>query len=86
MWSLLATAPAQREDHPRLQGSLTYPSSGLGLGLYISRDIVERHGGRIWVESEVGRGSTFYVALPLLDATSPTPPKPSRTGPSQQVH
>ncbi|HVK67389.1 MAG TPA: ATP-binding protein, partial [Polyangium sp.] len=38
---------------------------GLGLGLYICRDIVERHGGRIWTESEVGRGSTFAVALPL---------------------
>ncbi|WP_244224379.1 PAS domain-containing sensor histidine kinase [Corallococcus sicarius] len=41
---------------------------GLGLGLYICRDIVERHGGHIWVESEQGRGSTFHVSLPLLAA------------------
>jgi signal transduction histidine kinase len=38
---------------------------GMGLGLYICRGIVEEHGGRIWAESEVGRGSTFHVALPL---------------------
>lgn len=38
---------------------------GLGLGLYISCEIVERHGGRIWAESKQGEGSTFSVALPL---------------------
>lgn len=38
---------------------------GLGLGLYICRDIVERHGGHIWVESELGRGSMFHVSLPV---------------------
>ena len=39
-------------------------SSGLGLGLYISREIVAAHGGRIWIESEPGRGATFIFTLP----------------------
>ncbi len=42
----------------------TYP--GLGIGLYISNEIVARHRGRMWVESSKGNGATFYVALPLL--------------------
>ncbi len=42
-------------------------ASGAGLGLHITRSLVELHGGRIWFESEPGQGSTFYVTLPIAD-------------------
>jgi two-component system sensor histidine kinase VicK len=74
--------PADQQQHLferyfRAGNVSTLSYGGLGLGLYICRDIVERHHGRIWVESEVGRGSTFYVALPTLEAASATPPHAS---------
>ncbi|HEY0053858.1 MAG TPA: PAS domain S-box protein [Pedobacter sp.] len=39
--------------------------SGLGIGLYICKEIVDRHGGKIWVDSKYGKGSTFWFKLPI---------------------
>jgi signal transduction histidine kinase len=68
-WARVAFADTGRGIAPEALSRLFDPfyttkSEGLGLGLYVSRSIVDAHGGRIDVESQVGEGTTFTVWLP----------------------
>ena len=55
----------------RVVGELGSGAKGTGLGLYLSKAIVEMHGGNIWVESELGKGSTFSFSLPAQSQPNP---------------
>lgn len=58
------------EKFSQLNSGITKEFGGIGLGLSITKHLVQLHGGTIWVESTVGKGSTFYVKLPLFQTAS----------------
>jgi signal transduction histidine kinase len=60
------------EGFYQVDGSHTREHEGLGLGLFISRKIIECHGGRMWMRSKLGRGSEFYFTLPLKPTGIPS--------------
>ena len=52
------------ERYYRVNDTNTQAIAGFGIGLYLSAEIIQRHDGKIWVESEWGKGSTFFFSLP----------------------
>ena len=59
------------EQFYRVSGAMQHTFPGLGLGLYISSEIIKREGGRIWVTSVEGKGSTFCFELPAKRGENP---------------
>jgi PAS domain S-box-containing protein len=68
------------EEFRQVDGSAAREMTGTGLGLTISKRLVEMHGGRIWVESEFRKGATFSFLLPLAGPSAREPGSPGEAG------
>ncbi len=69
------------QEFEQADTSIRRPHQGAGLGLAISRHFVRLHGGRMWAESELGKGSTFHFSLPLADSAAFRSLQPGRAVP-----
>jgi len=65
------------ESFRQVQEGANRKYGGAGLGLAITKNLVELHDGRIWLESEIGQGSTFYVAIPHRPDSATPPDSPT---------
>ena len=74
-----ADQPRIFERFYRVDAARSREVGGTGLGLAIAKHLVEVHGGRIWVESEVGQGSQFHFSVPLFDSERAAP-RPAASG------
>ena len=80
-----ADLPKVFDKFKQVGDTLTNKPQGTGLGLPISKEIVEYHGGKIWVESEVGKGTTFAFTLPIQEVQQEYPDQPSTETPTVRI-